>query len=320
MVGNINIMAAENLRHSLSKELQVEKKASARDLVTEMDRAIERFFVQRIQEYYPTHRIIGEEGTSEVISDIAGMIWVIDPIDGTLNYVKQKNNFAIMIGLFQDGKPVAGYIYDVMKQDLYYGIVGDGAYLNGCQMDLPSITTLQESLAVGNVGMFVRNAYNSQRLLHHVLGVRSHGSAALEIIEYLSKDMWTQYQEMPPPGVAYFSAEFGLTETMQIYSGGLGILAGDHLKSASDLGLPLCGVGLFYRHGYFNQSLDSTHWQRESYPDVNPHDMPVELLEENGQPVHVTVDLGGRTTIIQIWVAHVGRVPLLLMDSPIHPN
>lgn len=178
-------MAAENLRHSLSKELQVEKKASARDLVTEMDRAIERFFVQRIQEYYPTHRIIGEEGTSEVISDIAGMIWVIDPIDGTLNYVKQKNNFAIMIGLFQDGKPVAGYIYDVMKQDLYYGIVGDGAYLNGCQMDLPSITTLQDSLAVGNVGMFVRNAHNSQRLLHHVLGVRAHGSAALEIIEVL---------------------------------------------------------------------------------------------------------------------------------------
>ena len=141
-----------------------------------------------------------------------------------------------------------------------------------------------------------------------------------DLENYLSKDMWTQYQETPPPGVAYFSAEFGLTETMQIYSGGLGILAGDHLKSASDLGLPLCGVGLFYRHGYFNQSLDSTHWQRESYPDVNPHDMPVELLEENGQPVHVTVDLGGRTTTIQIWVAHVGRVPLLLMDTDVDGN
>ncbi|WP_336249924.1 alpha-glucan family phosphorylase [Stomatohabitans albus] len=141
-----------------------------------------------------------------------------------------------------------------------------------------------------------------------------------ELQHYLTRDMWAQFQETPPTGIAYFSAEFGLTEVMQIYSGGLGILAGDHLKSASDLGLPLSGVGLFYRHGYFNQSLDSTHWQRESYPDVNPHDMPVERLSEHGEPVYVTVDLDGRTVTIQTWVASVGRVPLLLLDTDVEGN
>lgn len=145
-------------------------------------------------------------------------------------------------------------------------------------------------------------------------------SAYDDLQHYLTKPMWAQSQQTPPPGVAYFSAEFGLTETMQIYSGGLGILAGDHLKSASDLGLPLTGVGLFYRHGYFNQALDSTHWQRESYPDVNPYDMPVERLEENGQPVYVEVALSGRNAKIQVWVARVGRVPLLLLDTDVEGN
>ncbi|MDO4432923.1 MAG: inositol monophosphatase family protein [Aerococcaceae bacterium] len=178
--------AAEQLRQSLSKERTVNTKTSAHDLVTEMDQAIEQFFVDKIRTYYPEHRIIGEEGVGgETLHDTNGMIWVIDPIDGTLNFVKQRNNFAIMLALFEDGEPVAGYIYDVMKRDLYYGIRGDGVYLNGKKLPFPTITTLQESLAIGNVKMFVRNDYGCQNLLAQVMGARAHGSAALEVIEVL---------------------------------------------------------------------------------------------------------------------------------------
>lgn len=177
--------AAENLRQSLSRDLEVTQKTSARDLVTEMDKATERFLVAKILEHYPEHRIIGEEGTGAAVSDTKGMIWVIDPIDGTLNFVKQKNNFGIMIGLFEDGKPVAGYIYDVMKRDVYYGIVGEGAYHNGRKMTLAPITSLADSLAIGNVVMFATNVNQCQKLMNAVLGVRAHGSAALEMIEVL---------------------------------------------------------------------------------------------------------------------------------------
>ena len=97
--------AAENLRQSLKRSLQVDQKTGASDLVTEMDKATEAYFVDKITSHFPDHRIIGEEGMSQGTEDLAGIVWVIDPIEGTLNFVKQKNNFAILIGIFQDGKP-----------------------------------------------------------------------------------------------------------------------------------------------------------------------------------------------------------------------
>ena len=177
--------AAENLRQSLKRSLQVDQKTGASDLVTEMDKATEAYFVDKITSHFPDHRIIGEEGMSQGTEDLAGIVWVIDPIDGTLNFVKQKNNFGILIGIFQDGKPLSGYIYDVMKHDLYAGIVGQGAPLNGQPLVPLKIDRLQDSLAVGNVAMFTQNRCNSQRLLENVLGVRAHGSAALEVIEVI---------------------------------------------------------------------------------------------------------------------------------------
>ena len=178
-------VAAENLRQSLKRNLVVDEKTNASDLVTEMDKATEAFFIEKIKAYYPEHRVIGEEGMGAGAADLSGMVWVIDPIDGTLNFVKQKNNFGILIGLYQDGKPVAGYIYDVMKHDVYWGIVGQGAYLNGEVLQPIDIPRLQDSIAVGNVAMFTMNRCNSQRLLENVLGVRAHGSAALETIEVI---------------------------------------------------------------------------------------------------------------------------------------
>jgi starch phosphorylase len=121
--------------------------------------------------------------------------------------------------------------------------------------------------------------------------------------------------------MAYFSAEFGLHESVPIYSGGLGLLAGDHLKSASDLGLPLIGVGLMYREGYFRQYLNVDGWQQERYPENDFYNLPL-IPETNpdGSPLLVSVPLPGRDVWCRVWRIQVGRVPLLLLDTNIVKN
>jgi glycogen phosphorylase len=135
--------------------------------------------------------------------------------------------------------------------------------------------------------------------------------------------------EALPNAIAYFSPEYGITAVLPQYSGGLGILAGDHLKSASDLGVPVIGVGLLYRHGYFTQSLSADGWQTERYPADDPNGLPLMLLRtpgpggepDGGEPVHVSVALaGGKLLTAQVWLARVGRVPLLLLDSYVEQN
>jgi len=125
-----------------------------------------------------------------------------------------------------------------------------------------------------------------------------------------------------PKAIAYFSPEYGITAVLPQYSGGLGILAGDHLKSASDLGVPIIGVGLLYRHGYFTQSLSADGWQAERYPADDPNGLPLTLLRQpGGEPVKVSVALAdGRQLAAQVWLARVGRVPLLLLDSYVEEN
>ncbi|MGY1735610.1 alpha-glucan family phosphorylase [Geodermatophilus sp. SYSU D00684] len=144
-----------------------------------------------------------------------------------------------------------------------------------------------------------------------------------DLDDYLSSEHW--YQSLGPEAprsIAYFSAEFGITEVLPQYSGGLGILAGDHLKAASDLGVPLIGVGLLYRAGYFEQGLSADGWQLEHYPSLDPHGLPVKLLRQpDGSAVVITVPLPeGRTLHAHVWRAQVGRVSLLLLDSDIEEN
>ncbi len=128
------------------------------------------------------------------------------------------------------------------------------------------------------------------------------------------------YPEMPFQ-VAYFSAEFGLTECLPIYSGGMGVLAGDTLKSASDLNVPLVGVGLLYQEGYFSQYLSADGWQMETYP-VNDFDtMPVTLVrDEKDRPLTVSVDFKGQPVQILLWRINVGRVPLYMLDTNLAAN
>jgi starch phosphorylase len=121
--------------------------------------------------------------------------------------------------------------------------------------------------------------------------------------------------------IAYFSAEFGLTEVLPIYAGGLGVLAGDVLKSASDLKLPLVGVGLFYREGYFRQVLDADGWQREENPLLDPADLPLALpVTQDGSPPTIVLELGDRPVQLLIRVARVGRISLFLLDADVPEN
>ncbi|HSV40304.1 MAG TPA: alpha-glucan family phosphorylase, partial [Nocardioidaceae bacterium] len=148
-------------------------------------------------------------------------------------------------------------------------------------------------------------------------------TARQNLEQYLTGDRW--YQSLgddAPKSIAYFSPEFGITAVLPQYSGGLGILAGDHLKTASDLGVPIIGVGLLYRHGYFRQSLSRDGWQQERYPVLDPDGLPISLLRDReGAVTKITVGLpGDHDLVARIWVAQVGRVPLLLLDSDVEEN
>ena len=150
-------------------------------------------------------------------------------------------------------------------------------------------------------------------------------AAAHGLSTYLTAPAWYDEfsaEQSAPASIAYFSAEFGITHVLPQYSGGLGILAGDHLKSSSDLGVPIVGVGLFYKEGYFSQQLSADGWQLENYPLLDPDDVPLILLREaDGTPVDITLALPeGRTLHARVWRAQVGRVPLLLLDSDVEAN
>src|SRR5690606_2986869 len=120
---------------------------------------------------------------------------------------------------------------------------------------------------------------------------------------------------------AYLSMEYGVHQSLAVYSGGLGVLSGDHLKSASDLGVPLVGVGLLYRSGYFQQTVDADGRQQHSYPEYDFPRLPVRpAANATGRDVLVGVPLGSREVRVKVWVAQVGRVPLLLLDTDIPEN
>lgn len=140
---------------------------------------------------------------------------------------------------------------------------------------------------------------------------------------YLKAPTWFNgtYEADSDARIAYFSAEFGIHESVPVYSGGLGVLAGDHLKSASDLGIPLVGVSLMYREGYFRQYLNVDGWQQERYPENDFFTLPlIPETDTSGNPILVTAPLPGRDVQLRIWRIQVGRVPLYLLDANIPQN
>ncbi len=138
-----------------------------------------------------------------------------------------------------------------------------------------------------------------------------------------SKDTWfsKKYPENKNDLIAYFSAEYGLDETIPIYSGGLGILSGDHLKSASDLGIPLVGVGLLYKNGYFHQKIEGYGIQKSEYKNIELDNMPIHpVKDEDGEDLLIEVKFQKRTVYLKVWKINVGRICLYLMDSDIDKN
>src|SRR6266536_2275448 len=175
----------------------------------------------------------------------------------------------------------------------------------------------QELFAAMDAEGWEASGHNPLRMLNEADPARLEGAAAdpgllsrlgvaLEDLDrYLTEPRWYQTLPEAPATIAYFSPEFGISEVMPQYSGGLGVLAGDHLKAASDLGVPLVGVGR----------------QQESYPAFNPHELPLELVTDaDGRPLLVSVGLPDATLHAQVWRAEVGRVPLLLLDSDVDEN
>jgi len=163
----------------------------------------------------------------------------------------------------------------------------------------------------------------SQERLAHVASDDSYLAALKEVYDrfqrYKKGETW--YKGSHKDVVAYFSMEYGMDTSLPIYSGGLGILSGDHMKTSSDMGLPLVGIGLLYRQGYFTQQLNTDGFQQESYPENDWYNMPVERKNgKDGNALKITVDLAGRQVVAQIWEVKVGRSSLYLLDTNVEEN
>lgn len=177
--------AGHRIRSSFRMEIEIESKSHINDLVTNIDKEIENFFVERIRQDYPGHRIFGEEGFGDDIKDMEGVIWLLDPIDGTMNFVHQQRNFAISLGIYQDGVGQLGYIYDVVNDDLYHAVKDGGAYFNDEKMKPLEETSIADAIVAINAMWVTPNRYvrheDTIRLIQDVRGTRSYGSAALEL-------------------------------------------------------------------------------------------------------------------------------------------
>jgi len=177
--------ASERILASFDMDIDISTKANANDLVTNLDKETEIFFNDKIKQSYPTHRVLGEEGYGDQITDTSGIIWIIDPIDGTMNFVHQQRNFFISIGIYEDGIGKLGYIYDVVQEELYYAISGIGAYWDGKK--LPKLTEgkIEESI-IGLSSMWLVNnkhldvTKTLMPLIKDIRSTRAYGSAALE--------------------------------------------------------------------------------------------------------------------------------------------
>ncbi|NRG46529.1 inositol monophosphatase family protein [Bacillus sp. CRN 9] len=177
--------AGERIKESFSSKLTIQTKSHQNDLVTNIDKGTEQFFIKKIHEKYPDHRILGEEGFGDTLNDVKGIVWIIDPIDGTMNFIHQQRNFAISIGIYEDGIGKIGLIYDVVHDELYHTVKGNGAFIN--DLKLPPLTTgkVKDAIIGMNATWVTANKRIDPNLLSPLVkdarGTRSYGSAAIEM-------------------------------------------------------------------------------------------------------------------------------------------
>ncbi|WP_272495814.1 inositol monophosphatase family protein [Bacillus pinisoli] len=177
--------AGSTIRNSFSTELMIQSKSSPDDLVTNMDRETEQYFISKINNTFPEHRILGEEGFGDNVTSLEGVVWIIDPIDGTMNFVHQQRNFAISIGIYEDGIGKIGFIYDVVSDELYHAIKGQGAYFNDEKLPKLEPVKIEEAIIGLNATWVTENRRIDPSVLaplvKKVRGTRSYGSAAIEL-------------------------------------------------------------------------------------------------------------------------------------------
>lgn len=177
--------AGERIKHSFEKTLTVETKSNANDLVTDIDKATEQYFISQINKKFPDHKILGEEGFGDELNELAGIVWIIDPIDGTMNFVHQQRNFAISVGIYENGVGKIGLIYDVVHDELYHCIRGEGAFLNDKKLTPLKEVNISEAIIGINATWVTENRRIDPTILsplvRDVRGTRSYGSAAIEI-------------------------------------------------------------------------------------------------------------------------------------------
>jgi myo-inositol-1(or 4)-monophosphatase len=172
---------------SSSRKIMVETKTSRNDLVTELDRQIEKFLVTQIKNVFPTAQIISEESHPKLDEfDPQQLLWIIDPIDGTMNFVKTRRDFAIMIGVYQNNQGQLGYIYDVMNDCLYHGGPERGVFCNQQRLLPPANLSLNQGLLETGALMLLHNRCNLQKIALASNGVRIYGSAGIQIIRVLT--------------------------------------------------------------------------------------------------------------------------------------
>ncbi|TXL67560.1 inositol monophosphatase family protein [Cerasibacillus terrae] len=189
--------ASSMIREKMNDPLHIETKSNPNDLVTEIDQATEKFFVNKIRSTYPNHFILGEEGFGDSLDNLTGTVWIIDPIDGTTNFVHQKSNFAISIGIYYNGVGEIGLIYDVKRDVLYHAKKGEGAYKNKVKLTpLKRDLTLEKSIIGMNHFWLCHNRLVDEKVMEKfvrtVRGTRSYGSAALEFA-YIAEGILDAY-------------------------------------------------------------------------------------------------------------------------------
>ncbi|WP_455675872.1 inositol monophosphatase family protein [Pradoshia sp.] len=191
--------AGQRITQSFETILDIETKSNMNDLVTNMDKDVEHFFIEKIAERFPDHIVLGEEGSGHDLKELDGVVWIIDPIDGTMNFVHQQRNFAISIGIIENGVGKIGLIYDVVHDELYHSIRGEGAFLNDKRIEPMKEAKLEESIVGLNAIWLTDNKKIDKditaKLVRDVRGTRSYGSAALELI-YVATGRMNAYISM----------------------------------------------------------------------------------------------------------------------------
>lgn len=192
----------DEVRHRTLNRMQasydIDLKSSYKDLVTTVDKKNDQYISTRLHEIDPGSRVVSEEGFGDEVATLTGHVWIVDPIDGTMNFVMQHANFYIMIALYVDGKPTLGYIMDVIDGTVYHGGKKRGVFENNRRLTSPANNGLKDSLVALNSAMILNNAHNLREVAHQSRGLRMYGAAGMELVYVLTGQLGAYLSYLHP--------------------------------------------------------------------------------------------------------------------------